>query len=75
MEIGEDWINDFDASVFFKSAGFLLRKLLLEIIHLVRTQSLLKNWHFLPSDTHTYVCVLGVRTISFAEDFVYVLNE
>ena len=37
MEIGEDWINDFDAIVFFKSAGFLVRKLLLEIIHLVRT--------------------------------------
>ena len=43
MEIGEDWINDFDASAFFKSAGFLVRKLLLEIIHLVRTQSFLKN--------------------------------
>ena len=29
----------------------------LGIIHLVRTQNFLKNLHFLPPDTHTYVRV------------------
>ena len=31
------------------------------VIHLVRLQNLLKNQQFLPIDTHTYVCVSGVK--------------
>ena len=27
------------------------------VIHSLRTQNFPKNWHFLPPDTHTYVCV------------------
>ena len=31
------------------------------LVHLVRTQNFPKIYHFLPSDTHTYMCVLGVK--------------
>ena len=31
----------------------------LRVIHLVRTQNFPKNEHFLPPDTHTYLCVSG----------------
>ena len=34
-----------------------LLNLIKRSIHLVRTQNFLKNQHFLPLDTHTYVCV------------------
>ena len=37
-------------------------------MHLVRTQNFPKNYYFLPSDTHTYRCVLGVRNASFTEN-------
>ena len=29
------------------------------IIHLLSWQTISKNWHFLPRDTHMYVCVSG----------------
>ena len=45
------------------------------IIHLVRTQYFPKNKYLLPPDTHTHVCVSGVRNVSFLEDFTYVLNK
>ena len=44
------------------------------VIHLVRTQHFPKNYYFLPSDTHTYVCCQGVRNVTFSENFAYVLN-
>ena len=37
----------------------------LGIIYLVRTQNVPKKQHFLPSDTHTYVFVSGVRNVLF----------
>ena len=36
----------------------------IETIELVRTQTFSKNYYFLPSDTHTYVWVLGVKNAS-----------
>ena len=37
----------------------------IETIELVRTQTFSKNYYFLPSDTPTYVWVLGVKNASF----------
>ena len=37
------------------------KKTRLRIIHLVRTQNFPKNYHFLPPDKHTYVCISGGR--------------
>ena len=46
----------------------------LGVVHLVRTQNFPKNQHFLPPDTHTYVCVSGGKYVSFSGDFANVLN-
>ena len=35
------------------------------IIHLVRSQNFPKNKHFLPPDTHTYVCASGAKYWKF----------
>ena len=45
------------------------------IIQLERTQNLPKSQYFLPLDTHTCVCLSGVRNISFSENLAHVLNE
>ena len=39
------------------------------IIHLIRTQNFPKNQHFLPPDTHTYVCESGGKKCYFFEKF------
>ena len=39
------------------------------IIHLVRTQNVSRSEHFLPPDTHTYVCVSGAKKCEFFEIF------
>ena len=47
-----------------------------EITHLIRLQNILENYHFLPPDTHTYVCVSGdLRNVSCSKNFANVLNE
>ena len=48
-----------------------------EIIHLIRKQNIPKIQHILTLDTHTCVSrrkYQGVRNVSFAENFMYVLN-
>ena len=51
---------------------------LLGIIHLERAPNFSKKLYFLPTNTHTYVCVWGggggVRNVSCSENFAYVLN-
>ena len=37
------------------------------IIHLVLTQNFLKNWHFLPPDTHMYVAEVELRHYAHVE--------
>ena len=39
------------------------------IIHVVRTQNFPKSWHFLPPDTHTYICVSGGKKCYFFGKF------
>ena len=38
-------------------------------IHLVSTENFPKNQHFLPSDTHTYVCISGGKKCLFFGNF------
>ena len=49
-------------------------KVLLGITHLVCMQNFLKIYHFLPPDTHMYVCLTGGKKC-FLENFAYVLHE
>ena len=49
--------------------------MLKEIIDVVRTKNFPENYHFLPTDAHTYVYVSGGKKRSFLENFVYVLNK
>ena len=51
------------------------RKFLFGIIYLLCTQDFPHKWHFLPTDTHTYVCVWRGKEVSFSEYFAYVLSE
>ena len=53
----------------------ILRYMYIDVIHLVRTQNFLKNEHFLPPDTHTYMCVSEVGNVSFSENLAYILNQ
>ena len=39
------------------------------MIHLVSPQNLQKNYHFLPPDAHTSICISGVQNISFLGKF------
>ena len=39
------------------------------------TQNFPKNLNILSPDTHTYVCVSGVRNVNFPKGFAKVLNE
>ena len=42
---------------------------MLGIMHLVRTQNFPKKYHFLPTDTHTYVCEWGIKKCEFFGKF------
>ena len=48
---------------------FDFHKTKLGIIHIVRRQNFPKNKHFLPSDTHTYVYLLGGKKCLFFVKF------
>ena len=52
----------------------ILNSFLPEIIYLVRTRNIPKNFHFLHLDTYKYMCVSGDKNLSL-ENFAYVLND
>ena len=58
-----------------KKRNKIVKVLTQGIIHLVRTQYFPKSKYQLHRDTHTHVCVSGVRNVSFLEDFTYVLSK
>ena len=75
---GYDSIFLADQIVDFLMKNFLQKFWLvgetLRVIHLIRAHYFIENEHFLPRDTRTQVCVLGVRNVGFSETFAYVLT-
>ena len=50
---------------YFRYFWYKMDYFFIETIELVRTQTFSKNYYFLPSDTPTYVWLLGVKNASF----------
>ena len=59
----------FSKLIIMPASADRIARILLGIIHLVRTQNFPENQHFLPLDTHTYVCLSEGKNVSFSEDF------
>ena len=73
--VGYQWLTLFFGDLYFQCINFLVSFSFLGFIHAVRPQNISKNWHFLPPDTHTYMCVSGGKNCQFSVNVAYVLNQ